>query len=162
MKSCPFCAEEIQDAAIVCKHCRRDLPAPESSKNKSRRRSLSILAALGILGVSAVVARPPSNSSGECVVHARAGVVTHDAPIAQLSGWQTDVLVIRNVGDAAWGDVAVTIYGFETTAKSENQPTGAYTLRKGAGKSSGHVFAFDLRDFEAGSGQVGEPDDDRR
>jgi hypothetical protein len=31
MKTCPFCAEEIQDAAIVCKHCQRNLTRTPAS-----------------------------------------------------------------------------------------------------------------------------------
>lgn len=50
MKACPFCAEQIQDAAVVCKHCGRSLIPSEVRVAKGVGKWGAILATVVVLG----------------------------------------------------------------------------------------------------------------
>ncbi len=51
IKKCPFCAEEIQNIAIKCKHCKSDLSKPKND-NLAKHTGLAISSLL--LGVFSI------------------------------------------------------------------------------------------------------------
>jgi len=43
MKVCPYCAEDIQDAAIVCMHCHRELTAVKPKTSRAAWMALGLV-----------------------------------------------------------------------------------------------------------------------
>lgn len=48
---CPFCKEDIQFQALVCRYCRRDLPPVAQSTPPRRKTSNAWVAAIAVAGI---------------------------------------------------------------------------------------------------------------
>jgi hypothetical protein len=90
MQTCKFCAEEIKDAAVVCKHCGRELAASSTAATPTPAKAwwtspIWVSALVGVLGVAGPAGVTYVNGRAQVDVQTTRSQLEHERALLDLA-----------------------------------------------------------------------------